>query len=521
MKLATIKWEPQERQLLFLNTVGLSAPFNRPNLTLRPSGSIGQPFHKAVAEVDGYGGAAGGGKTDTAIITATIACMQYPKINVGYFRREFPQLEGLGGAILRSQELISTVAKYNEQKHRWFFPNTQARIQFNHCKDEKDVYNYQSQQFDILLFDETTQFTEFQLDYLITRNRSTVEYDTFKPFTAMFTNPGNVGHGTFKERFIDIGEWEKVHEYTYPETKIKKTHIFIPSKLEDNQVLEKRDPNYRKNLATNEYNRKVLLEGSWDVFSGQVFRTFSRTTHVIKPVVPNKIFDHYLSMDWGVSGKSAFAAYLHAVVEMKTSDGQVFQRVFTYHEWYGNEKTPDQWAEEIYRDCKELGVKPVNGYVDPAMLNRQTDGSVSIGKLMQLKWDSLLERDTDKGGEPWLSLSEGGRNREARVAIVQNWLSQPTPEDLPYWLISEQCVNLIRTLPKLVYDDKKQNDVNTTQEDHGYDSVGYFLSKMKFTQIAVGPFTYQTKPRAIRSMYNAQGQELGLDIREFASQYDR
>src|SRR5690348_6499225 len=94
-----IDWEPQERQLACLNACGLSEPFDV-NLDLRPSGSKGELFHPAVADIVGYGGSAGGGKTDTLLQIGIIAGVKYPKLNVGYFRREFPQLEGPGGAIM-------------------------------------------------------------------------------------------------------------------------------------------------------------------------------------------------------------------------------------------------------------------------------------------------------------------------------------------------------------------------------------------------------------------------------------
>lgn len=144
-----------------------------------------------MADVIGYGGSAGGGKSDALLMAGIIACLSFPGCNVGYFRREYPQLEGPGGAIMRSHELITGLARWNGSLRRWTFPNGSV-LQFCHAKDEKDVYNYQSQQFDLILIDEATQFTRFQYRYLRTRNRATVP--GVKPFTALATNPGNVGH---------------------------------------------------------------------------------------------------------------------------------------------------------------------------------------------------------------------------------------------------------------------------------------------------------------------------------------
>ena len=40
-------------------------------------------------------------------------------------------------------------------------------------------------------------------------------------------------------------------------------------------------------------------------------------------------------------------------------------------------------------------------------------------------------------------------------------------------VIFSTCTNLIRTLPALVYDKRHVEDVDTTQEDHPHDALGY------------------------------------------------
>lgn len=470
-----IDWEPQQRQLRFLTACGLDFPFTE-----------NQP-QQAIADVLGYGGAAGGGKTDSLLLVAIIACIQYSSLNIGYFRREFPQLEGLGGAILRSQELIPQGAKYNEQKHRWTFLN-KARLQFNHCKEEKDVYNYQSQQFDILIIDEATQFTEFQIDYLITRNRATVDYPTFKPFTAMGTNPGNVGHAFFKERFVDIGVPEQVYEYEYP-TGIKKTHIFIPSKLEDNQILEQRDPNYRKNLSTNKYNLDVLLGGSWEVFAGQVFRFRAiqngEPYHVIAPqVIPSDAI-RFIDIDWG--GDKPVSIGWKAVLNCLSIDGIKFQRIWLYRElYYGIQNQGIPAAEDFYeregmdftdRNVAKVIAKYSKGepieYVvgDPAMKGKKPSSVTSLGESIM---EAMNEQWLDDGED--LVIKPGDNNRQTGLERVRYWLSK-APDGKPYYQIFSSCKDTIRTYPLLLYKEG-YNDVDTDLEDHSYDRDRYgFMSR--------------------------------------------
>lgn len=290
-----IDWEPQPRQLVALKACGLDAPFT--GAELRP----------AIADIFGYGGAAGGGKTDTLLSIGIVGALSYPTINIGYFRRKFPQLEGPGGAILRSQELISHVGEWKEQKHRWIFP-TKSLMQFCHCQNPTDVYNYQSQQFDILLIDEATQFTEEMIDYLITRNRKTIDDPRFIPFTIMATNPGNVGHVSFKDRFITIGTPEEVHEFKYP-TGVMRKHYFIPSKLADNEILQKRDPTYKDRISTSEMTRKMLLEGEWDVYAGQAFGELRREVHILQPFEIQKHWKRFGAYDHGYNHPFSFGVY--------------------------------------------------------------------------------------------------------------------------------------------------------------------------------------------------------------------
>lgn len=302
-----INWEPQERQLVCLKACGLSFPFDT-NLELRPSGSIGEELRQCIADIVGYGGAAGGGKSDTLLAIAIVAAVFYPKINVGYFRRKYPNLEGLGGAINRSKEIIpSNIAEYNQQNHRWTFVNG-SMVQFCHCANSGDELNYKSQQFDILLIDEGTEFLGEQLDFLITRNRGTVNYPTFRPFTCIGTNPGDVGHKWFMDRFITIGQPEMIHDFI-SETGEPESHFFVPSHLADNQILEKRDPNYRRKLSRTEQSKKVYLEGNWDQFKGQAFSELRREVHIVKPFEIPKHWKKFGAYDHGHNHPFSFGIY--------------------------------------------------------------------------------------------------------------------------------------------------------------------------------------------------------------------
>ena len=92
-------------------------------------------------------------------------------------------------------------------------------------------------------------------------------------------NPGGVGHGWVKERFITAGRpmstiWEAISwmDKSGKEHHEKQSRIFVPSSVFDNPALLRNDPDDSKRLASMaEADRNALLYGYWDSFSGQVF----------------------------------------------------------------------------------------------------------------------------------------------------------------------------------------------------------------------------------------------------------
>jgi hypothetical protein len=193
-------WQPQPKQKQLLELCGLAEALD---------GGKAEP---ALAPIIGYGGAAGGGKTEGMIGAALIALSQVPGVKIGYFRRKFTELEGSDGPIERSQILFPKIGgQYNKSSHVWRFGERNenwnegeaSALRFCHCQYESDVYQYQSSAFDIFFFDEATHFTWSQIRYLLTRNRISRHSELPRPFAVMSSNPGGVGHIWFK-RIFDI-----------------------------------------------------------------------------------------------------------------------------------------------------------------------------------------------------------------------------------------------------------------------------------------------------------------------------
>ena len=436
-----IVWKRQPRQLEFLRACGLSHPFE---------GGAPQP---AQADIILFGGSAGGGKSDALLVADIIACLSYPKLPVGYFRREYPDLEGPDGAIERSRQLLTGVAKWNGQKRRWTFPNG-SMLQFCHCHSEEDVHSYRSQAFAIISLDEASQFTPFQIRYLRTRNRTTVK--GFVPFMALASNPGGASHGMLKEWFIDPGIAGK--PFTFTVEGVEQRHMFIPSKLGDNQVLVQADPGYRKRLESlPEELRRALLDGDWDVFAGQYFRSFRRDKHVIAPFPIPDHWQRFGSLDWGFA---VFHCLLWHAVDPSN------MRVYTYREHYAAEMR----ASEVAQLFVDLSGSERISYVkaSPDMWQERGLGSkADPGK-------TAAEEFSDRG----VRIEPADNRRVLGWGRCREYLADG-PDELPWWQCFDTCPNLIRTIPQLIHDKRNVEDVSGECEDHAPEAWRYALMSVQ------------------------------------------
>lgn len=222
-----------------------------------------------------YGGAAGGGKSD-ALIAEALRQVEIPHYKGLILRKTFPQLSELIDKSLSLYPKAYPGAKYNSTAHTWTFPSG-AKIIFGSLNHTQDKINYQGKAYDFIGFDELTHFTLEEYMYLYSRNRPN------GPGTRVYiratTNPGGIGHGWVKERFITpappMTTIQTEVEVSRPDGSralMKRSRVFVPATVFDNKKLLENDPNYLANLAMMpEAEKNALLYGSWDSFDGQVF----------------------------------------------------------------------------------------------------------------------------------------------------------------------------------------------------------------------------------------------------------
>jgi len=418
-----------------------------PDYTASPRQTV---FHTTTADEKLYGGAAGGGKTAAIVAESVTLALEYPGIPINLFRRTIPELKA---TIL--PEIYKQCAGYINAGHmewhsqdRRFTLKNGSSIILNYLDNDNDIYRYQGAEMPIIGVDELTQFPQSWIEYLLTRNR------TSNPeWPVMFfagTNPGGIGHGWVKTRFIDPVPPEQINTIELDDGH-NVTRVFIPAKVDDHPI-ERFKEDYSRKLAgiSDEQLRRALRDGDWDVFAGQVFREWRRDLHVIDPFDIPTHWQRWRAMDYGNNNS----------VGWFTIDPMT-ERVYMYREYRTTEYVD---VKEKSRNIKqfESGENISYGLADPSIW-ASGQGNHATGKSIAQLFND--ERVT------WMPANN---DRKAGLAVVHDHLAIQK-DGLPKLQVFSTCPSIIRTLPSLPYDKTKVDDADTHADDHDYDMLRYAL----------------------------------------------
>ena len=385
-----------------------------------------------------FGGAAGGGKSYGQVADALLFALKYPKSKQLILRRTFAELDK---SLIRLALSLypKEIYSFNQSSHTGKFVNGSI-IDFGYCAGELDVYQYQSAEYDVIRFDELTHFTESQYIYLISRVRGANDYPKQVKST---TNPGGIGHGWVKARFVDPSP---AGEPFIGEDGLRR--IFIPSLLSDNKFLEEGDPEYRKRLlALPERERRALLYGDWNIFEGQYFTEFDPMRHVIAPFEIPVSWRKYRTIDYGLD---RLACLWIAI----SPDGNAY----VYREFCKSNLTISSAAAEI------LSRTPQNEEIyatlaPPDLWNRSQESGRSKAILFSEYGLNFTKTGNDRECG-WLAVKEMLLGGEGRMSI--------------YFFSS--CQEIIRCLPALLVDRLRPTDCATEPHDitHAPDALRGF-----------------------------------------------
>lgn len=408
-----------------------------------------------------YGGARGGGKSWVVRLSAMQKALKYPGIKLLIVRKTYTEL--LNNHIMPLRSMLHGIARYNESKKTFYFRNGSI-IALGYCAADKDLEQYQGAEYDCVYLEEATNLREewiSKINACVRSTRAELPKQTF--YTC---NPGGVGHAYIKRLFVDR---------RFLPTEKPEDHVFIQAKVTDNAALMAAQPEYVDQLkALPPKLRKMWLDGSWDVAEGAFFEDFldreegyqdRKWTHVIpaKGFKLPKTWEVYRSFDWGY--RRPFSCGWWAV----DYDGVIYRIAELYgvqRDGYGtvlpNEGlkwAPDKVFEEIARMEREhplLAGREITGVADPAIW----DAEMGI---------SVAETAANHG----IIFYKGDHKR------MPGWMQchyrlQFDDEGYPRMYVLDSCKDFIRTIPTLMYDEHKPEELDTEGEDHAADEWRYF-----------------------------------------------
>lgn len=155
--------------------------------------------YESEADITGYGGAAGGGKTD---LLAGLCLTKHKRALI--VRREKAQTEGV---VQRLEEIVGHKDGYNSQKGFWRLPEG-AIVEFAGLDNPGDERRWQGRPHDLKAFDEATEMREAQVRFIMGWTRSSDP--TVRPRALLTFNPPTTAEGRWVIKFF--GPWlDKTH----------------------------------------------------------------------------------------------------------------------------------------------------------------------------------------------------------------------------------------------------------------------------------------------------------------------
>lgn len=412
-----------------------------------------------------YGGAAGGGKSMATIMDALMYACQYPGSRQVIFRRTYPDLQrSIVAETLKYYP--KELAKYNSQTHEWRFVNGSI-IELAYWDNDSNYTNYQGAAYDVIRWEELTQFEEKWYTYMLSRCRGITPYPRMVKST---TNPGGVGHSWVKKRFVDVGPPERVHhvpktddngnQLYHPKTKLPLFNrvMFVPATIYDNAALMENDPDYLVRLMSlPDAERKQLLEGDWDTFAGQYFNEFTRSIHVVEPFEIPDNWRKFRALDEGYN--DPFVCLWIALDPYGTA--------YLYREFVQKHLLTSEQVEAVIQRSP-LTEKYEYSVADTSFWNKAKTERVTPAEIFASRNVPLIQAKKERVNG-WKRLREWIHVYDKLDHVTGSFYKTANLK------IFNTCVKAIEAIPSMVYDDTNVEDVAEHPLDHVPDALRYWV----------------------------------------------
>lgn len=386
-------------------------------------------FHSACRSADlpdgadqvGFGGARGPGKSHAVFAQIALDdCQRCSGLKVLYIRKVAKnareQFEDLRRVVLRN-----VAHNYNRSTGVITFPN-QSRIVIGHFKNESDVDQYLGLEYDVIAIEEATTLSLSKYKTLRDSNRTSKA--NWRPRIYASTNPGNIGHVWFKERFI-----------TPARKRCETSTRFIFATVDDNRFI---DSGYTKKLEDNTgWKLRAYRFGDWDIAAGQYFSTWNHDAHTCKPFEIPSHWPMWASLDYGFTHPTAVYLFTE-------NDGMIYVTA----EHLAAKLLPSSHAEAIHSML--------------ARFNRRVDHLetfVAGADAFAQKGDANAKTIADQYAEHGIELTAAAMDRVSGWGECLKLLGDIDRKIEPRIQIFDTCAKLIETIPALQHNPNRPEDV--------------------------------------------------------------
>lgn len=320
-----------------------------------------------------YGGRKKTGKT-AGVVLLPLRDVKNPDFRCITFRREVPDLAYVEDVARQTffaaaPDWFAGGKNYNQQKHLFTFPAPDggpgAQVRYAFCKNKKDLENYQGHKYQLIIWDELTQWEDpdcyFTMMGELLAHTDEQTGVTMQPRVRSTTNPGGVGHSWVKSRW-EISRFPEGNQLLFDE-ETGLYRMFIPGTAADtpqvdhNQLLKQ-----LKTLPPWKY--RALALGSWNIADGAMFEEYNGDVHECEPFEVPAHYDIDCSIDFGYSSYSA-------VLYWATNPDN--RATVCIGELYLTKHTGTQLARRMLDYEEQQGWRIRNRVIDPSV--RGTEGT--------------------------------------------------------------------------------------------------------------------------------------------------
>jgi phage terminase large subunit len=411
-------------------------------------------FHAAARAADnpanpnhiGVGGDRAGAKSHAIFAQVIIDdCQRYPGLDVLYLRK-VGKAAKKALAQLREKVLYLTPHEYSAYNGLITLPNGSSVV-VGHFRDDNDIAQYQGIEFDLIVIEESTQLKKETKDLLNGSLRSSKPGWRIRQYEA--ANPGGIGHQTFKQKYIIPHRHGR-----FTDT------FFIPMSWRDNVFT---DPDYIKYLnGLTGVLRRMWRDGDWDVGVGQYFTNWNHDIHIVKAFDIPTHWPMWAALDHGHAHPTAVGWFT------KDDDGKVYQVA----EYGATRRLVPAHAERINEISEDVLQRPVHSFT------AFVAGHDCFAQRGDEKGKTIAQQYLKHG----IKLTKANINRVSGAAEMLGRLGNKEDGIEPSWFIFDTCTETIDTIPRMMQDPKRPEDVlkqdaNPAGEDGDdfYDMARYGL----------------------------------------------